>query len=78
MIYIRMANTKAKFASMDLTASDLTPAMQQVIDRRAKRLASGTSDHILFISQSTLNFWYIYFLEKSSAYTSKICFTLLC
>ncbi|XP_023322546.1 serine/threonine-protein kinase VRK1 isoform X2 [Eurytemora carolleeae] len=37
----RMANTKAKFASMDLTASDVTPAMQQVIDRRAKRLASG-------------------------------------
>ena len=51
MIYFRMANTKAKFASMDLTASDLTPAMQQVIDRRAKRLASGTSSHILFISR---------------------------
>lgn len=51
MIYFRMANTKAKFASMDLTASYLTPAMQQVIDRRAKRLASGTSSHILFISR---------------------------
>ena len=37
-----MVLTKAKFTSMDLTPSYLTPAMEEVIARRAERLASGS------------------------------------
>jgi len=37
----RTTALKAKFVSMDLTPSELTPAMEEVIARRAERLASG-------------------------------------
>ena len=40
-IFFRNAAAKAKFANMDLTPSDLTPAMEEVIAKRAARLASG-------------------------------------
>ncbi len=41
--YSRNAAAKAKFLSMDLTPAYLTPAMEEVIAMRAKRLASGES-----------------------------------
>ena len=42
----KAALTKARFANMDLTPSYLTPAMQEVIDNRAKRLATGVCSPI--------------------------------
>jgi len=42
----KAALIKAKFANMDLTPCYLTPAMQEVIDNRAKRMAEGMSSPI--------------------------------
>ena len=46
-LYFRTTALKAKFVSMDLTPSELTPAMEEVIARRAERLASGRAEFIL-------------------------------